>query len=135
MTFHLQIVTPDGLAFEGEAEMLSVRTQEGVIGILPRHTDYVSPLGMGEAVVTVDGKQRRAACIGGMVAVQGGSVRLVPTTFEWADEIDVDRAKDAESRARARLTEENLSKREVMIAEARLHRALIRRAVGERREA
>ena len=134
MTFHLQIVTPDGIAFEGEAEMLSVRTQEGVIGILPRHTDYVSPLGMGEAVVTVDGKQRRAACIGGMVAVQGNTVRLVPTTFEWADQIDLDRAKDAESRARARLSQENLSEREITIAEARLHRALIRRAVGERRE-
>ena len=133
MTFHLQIVTPDGIDFDGEAEMLSVRTQQGVIGILPRHTDYVSPLGMGEAVVTVDGKQRRAACIGGMVAVHKGSVRLVPTTFEWAEEIDIDRAKDAESRARMRLSEENLSKREIMIAEARLRRALIRRSVGEHR--
>ena len=35
MTFHLQIVTPDGLFFEGEAEKLSVRTQDGIIGILP----------------------------------------------------------------------------------------------------
>jgi len=133
MTFHLQIVTPDGIDFDGEAEMLSVRTQEGVIGILPRHTDYVSPLGMGEAVVTVDGRQRRAACIGGMISVHAGSVRLVPTTFEWAEEIDLDRAKDAENRARARLAEENLSKREIAIAEARLHRALVRRTVGERR--
>ena len=33
MTFHLQIVTPDGLAFEGEAEKLSVRTSEDLISI------------------------------------------------------------------------------------------------------
>ena len=89
MTFHLQIVTPDGLAFEGQAEKLSVRTQDGIIGILPRHIDYVAPLGMGEAVITVEGAERRAACIGGMVAVTGGDVRLVATTFEWAEQIDL----------------------------------------------
>ena len=132
MTFHLQIVTPDGLFFEGEAEKLSVRTQDGIIGILPRHIDYVAPLGMGEAVVTVDGKERRAACIGGMVAVQSGEVRLVATTFEWAEKIDLERAKNAENRARAAMAREGLSKRDLKVAEARLHRALVRQAVGGR---
>lgn len=133
MTFHLQIVTPDGLDFEGEAEKLSVRTQDGIIGILPRHIDYVAPLGMGEAVVTVDGKERRAACIGGMVAVQQGSVRLVATTFEWAEEIDLERAKQAEERARAVIAREGISQRDLKLAEARLHRALVRQAVGKGR--
>ena len=132
MTFHLQIVTPDGLFFEGEAEKLSVRTQDGIIGILPRHIDYVAPLGMGEAVVTVDGKERRAACIGGMVAVQSGEVRLVATTFEWAEKIDLERAKNAENRARAVIAREGLSERDLKVAEARLHRALVRQAVGGR---
>ena len=133
MTFRLQIVTPDGLAFEGEAEKLSVRTQDGIIGILPRHIDYVAPLGMGEAVVTVDGKERRAACIGGMVAVQQGTVRLVATTFEWAENIDLARAKDAENRARAVIAREGLSDRDMRLAEARLSRALVRQAVGGRK--
>ena len=133
MTFHLQIVTPDGLAFEGEADKISVRTQEGIIGILARHIDYVAPLGMGEAVITVDGVNRRAACIGGMVAVQNGAVRLVATTFEWAEDIDLGRAREAEQRAREILSRENLSERDLKLAEARLHRALVRQAVGERK--
>ncbi len=133
MTFHLQIVTPDGLAFEGEAEKLSVRTQDGIIGILPRHIDYVAPLGMGEAVVTAKGEARRAACIGGMVAVHNGAVRLVATTFEWAEEIDVDRAREAEARARAVIAREDLNERDLKLAEARLHRALVRQAVGKGR--
>ena len=132
MTFHLQIVTPDGLAYEGEADKISVRTQEGIIGILPRHIDYVAPLGMGEAVITVDGAERRAACIGGMVAVQQGEVRLVATTFEWAEDIDLERAKEAEQKAREILARENLSERDLKLAEARLHRALVRQAVGGR---
>ena len=130
MTFQLQIVTPDGLAFEGEVEKLSVRTMEGIIGILPRHIDYVAPLGMGEAVVTEpEGKARRAACIGGMVAVHGGKVRLVATTFEWAENIDLDRAKAAEQKARDLMSRPELSDRDLKLAEAKLHRALVRQAV------
>jgi len=132
MTFHLQVVTPDGLAFEGEAEKLSVRTQEGIIGILPRHIDYVAPLGMGEAVITEpEGKVRRAACIGGMVAVQSGEVRLVATTFEWAEKIDLERAREAEERARALMAKDGISERDLKLAEAKLHRALVRQSVGK----
>ena len=131
MTFHLQIVTPDGLIYEGEADKISVRTQDGIIGILPRHIDYVAPLGMGEAVVTVEGRDRRAACIGGMIAVQQGQVRLVATTFEWAEDIDLDRAREAEARARAVIEKDNLTERDLKLAEARLSRALVRQAVGK----
>ena len=130
MTFRLQIVTPDGLAFEGEAEKISVRTIEGEIGILARHIDYVSPLGMGEAVITdAEGKERRAACIGGMVAVHNGNVRLVATTFEWAENIDLERAKAAEQRARDMMSRPDINDRDLKLAEAKLHRALVRQAV------
>ena len=130
MTFQLQIVTPDGLAFEGEAEKLSVRTQDGIIGILARHIDYVAPLGMGEAVITdAEGNVRRAACIGGMVSVHGGKVRLVATTFEWAEQIDLERAKAAEQKARAVMARQGLSDRDFKLAEAKLHRALVRQSV------
>ena len=130
MTFRLQIVTPDGLAFEGEAEKLSVRTAQGEIGILARHIDYVAPLGMGEAVITEpEGKERRAACIGGMVSVHGGKVRLVATTFEWAEQIDLERATAAEQKARAVMARQGLSDRDFKLAEAKLHRALVRQSV------
>ena len=130
MTFQLQIVTPDGLAFEGEAEKLSVRTSEGEIGILARHIDYVAPLGMGVAVITdAEGQERRAACIGGMVAVHKGKVRLVATTFEWAEDIDLERAKAAEQRAREAIAKPGINERDMKLAEARLHRALVRQSV------
>ena len=132
MTFHLEIVTPDGVSFDGQAESLYVRTQQGDIGILPNHIDYVSALGMGQAKVTVDGQTRTAACIGGMVSVSGGEVKLVATTFEWAEDIDVPRAKAAEDRARRAIDEKQLSEEELRLAEARLKRALVRQSVGKR---
>ncbi len=132
MTFHLEIVTPDGVSFDGQAESLYVRTQQGDIGILPNHIDYLAALGMGQARVTVDGQTRTAACIGGMVSVSAGEVKLVATTFEWAEDIDVPRAKAAEARARRVIEEKKLTEEELRLAEARLKRALVRQSVGRR---
>ena len=131
-TFPLTIVTPDGLLFEGEAERLRVRTIEGDVCILARHIDYATALGMGEAAVTINGNVRRAACMGGLLSVTGGRVSLVPTTFEWADQIDAPRAQRAKERAETLLANRaKMNDREFRLAEARLKRALVRLHVGQ----
>ena len=130
-TFSLKIVTPDGLQFEGQAEELVVRTANGDMGILAGHTNCVAPLGMGLATVVSEGQKRYAACIGGMVSVLDGQVKLVPTTFEWAENIDIARAKASEERAKTVLADKSASQTDLKLAEARLKRALIRRRVAE----
>lgn len=129
-TFHLTIVTPDGSFYDGEAEKLCLRSTTGELGILANHIDMVTALGMGEARITLNGETRKAACIGGMLAVTGGEVKVVATTFEWSDEIDVSRAKAAEQRARAVLEDKTRSDSDLKIAEARLKRALVRQNVA-----
>lgn len=130
-TFHLQVVTLDGLSFDGEAEKLIVRTITGDVCILPRHINFVSPLGMGEAMIFVDGHERRAACIGGLLSVCDDEVKLAPTTFEWAEDIDKARAKRAEEEAEKILANKNkLSAQNIAIAEAKLKRALVRQSVA-----
>jgi len=128
--FKLKIVTPDGLIYDGEAEELIVRTAGGDVGIRARHMDYVAPLGMGRAVIITGERRRTAACIGGMLSVHNGEVTLVPTTFEWADKIDVSRAEASYERANKTLHDSNASGTEVALAEARLHRALVRKSVA-----
>ena len=127
--FVLKIVTPDGLIYDGEAEKLVVRTTGGDICILARHLDYVAPLGMGMATVEASGKRRIAACIGGMVSVKAGEVTLVPTTFEWADQIDHARAEASYNKAEKVLKSGNASDTELALAQARLRRALVRKSV------
>ncbi len=129
-SFHLKIVTPDGLIYDGQAEEVVVRSTSGDIGILAGHINCVAPLGMGRALIVVDGKRRYAACIGGMVSMVGGAVTLVPTTFEWAEDIDFPRAQASEQRAKAVLANKNASETELRMAEARLKRALIRKSVA-----
>jgi F-type H+-transporting ATPase subunit epsilon len=128
--FSLKIVTPDGVKFDGQAEELIVRTVTGDMGILAGHTSCVSPLGMGQATIIVDGKKRYAACIGGMVAVISGRVDLVPTTFEWAEDIDTNRAEASYQRAQQVLSRKDASSTDIKLAEARLRRALVRKGVA-----
>ena len=129
-SFTLKIVTPDGVAYEGQAEELIVRATTGDIGFLARHLDAVAPLGMGRATVVIDGKKRYAACIGGMVSVANGNVTLVPTTFEWAENIDIARAEASKVRAEKVLADKHATKTELTMAEARLKRALVRTSVA-----
>ena len=129
-SFPLKIVTPDGLLFEGQAEELIVRTIEGDMAILAKHINCVVPLGMGRAVVVADGQRRCAACIGGMVSVVSGNVTLVPTTFEWSDKIDLQRAEVAFEKAEKILHNKDSSSTDIRLAEAKLHRALVRKNVA-----
>jgi F-type H+-transporting ATPase subunit epsilon len=129
-SFPLKIVTPDGLIFDGQAEQLTVRTTSGDMGILAGHINCVAPLGMGRAIVVTGGKKRYAACIGGMLSVVDGTVTLVPTTFEWADKIDAERAEAAYQRADQILKSKSATDTDIRLAEAKLHRALVRKSVA-----
>jgi len=130
MTYHLQIVTPDGQRFDGQAERLIVPTIDGQVGILARHINYVTALGMGPAKVITEDGERHAACIGGMLAVTDGEVKVVATTFEWADEIDVERAKASMARAEKMLAEPDCDEQTKQYANARKKRAQVRLGIA-----
>ena len=86
-TFHLKISTPDGLLFDGEVERIRARMIDGDVCLLAHHADYVSAVGAGEAAIALpDGQVKRAACIGGMLAMIDGEANLIATTFEWAED-------------------------------------------------
>lgn len=127
--FRLQIVTPDGSLFDGEAEALRLRTTEGYVSIRAGHADYLAVLDIGVVTVTENGTARDAACGGGFLSVEKGEVRLVATTFEYAETIDVERAKAAEERARERLAAAQ-DEKDIALARVKLARALNRQKVA-----
>ena len=126
-TFHLKIVTVDGLAFEGDVQRLMFRSTHGDLAILARHINYCTAVGIGTAhVVLEDGSERTAACIGGMCSMMDNECHLLPTTWEWSEDIDVERAEAAKARAEAKLREEKLSEEARLLTESKLYRALVR---------
>ena len=66
-TFHLTVVTPDGCAFDGQAERVVCRAIDGDLAILAKHGDYCTALGMGEAHI-VDAVQSPAWWVRGPAA-------------------------------------------------------------------
>ena len=102
-TFHLTVVTPDGCAFDGQAERVVCRAIDGDLAILAKHGDYCTVL--------------------------NGDVHLVATTWEWAEEIDQARAEASKKRAEEILARKDLDEREYELAQARLKRALVRTSV------
>ena len=129
-SFRLQIVTPDGSLFDGQAEALRLHTSEGYVSVRAGHTDYIAALEIGAVSVTENGQTRHAACGGGFLSVEHGEVRLVATTFEYADAIDVERARLAKEKAEARL-EKAREEKDILLAKAKLARALNRLTVAE----
>ena len=126
-SYHLQVISMDGQDFDGQVQKLLLRTIDGDVEILARHTDYCTAIGMGTARVTMeDGTERKAACIGGMLSVMKGEVRVFPTTWEWSEDIDIERAKAAKAKAEERLNDQMLDKEARVRAEAKLYRALVR---------
>jgi F-type H+-transporting ATPase subunit epsilon len=126
-TFHLKIVTVDGLAYEGDVQRLMFRSTHGDLAILARHINYCTAVGMGTAhVIMEDGSERTAACIGGMCSMMDNECHLLPTTWEWSEDIDVERAEAAKARAESKLREDKLSEEARLLTEAKLYRALVR---------
>ena len=126
-TFRLQVVSMDGLLCDGEVQRIKLRTIHGDLAILARHRNYVAAIGMGTATVVLeDGTERKAACIGGMLTMMNNLCRVIPTTWEWGDEIDLERAQEAKKRAEERLADSNLEEIARVNAEAKLYRALVR---------
>lgn len=123
--FHIEIVTPDGLAYSGQVESLLVRTDDGDTEILRGHADYMASVGTGRARLIIDGKARFASVNGGFLSVSGGNVNLVTITFEFADQIDLKRAEAAKEKAEEALKNAK-SDKEIDLAKAKLLRAMSR---------
>ena len=123
--FQLEIMTPDGVEFSGECESLLVRSAAGDVEIMRGHADYFSAVETGRVRIIADGKRRYASASGGFISVSGGRVMLAPVTFEFAEDIDEQRALRAKERAEAALAEARDGK-EIAIAKAKLMRAMSR---------
>lgn len=130
-TMQLNVVTPDGTVFEGQVELVSVKTTEGEIGIMPMHIPLVSPLEIGAVRVTKDNKKELIAVSGGFVEVRPDEVNILAESAELASQIDVARARAAKERAERRLQLAKQEKIDYHRAELALKRALNRLKVFE----
>ena len=124
-SFRLQIITPDRIFYDDEAERLIVRTTEGEMGILARHENFAVALPSGPVKIMKDGNYRTAALSSGVIKVSADKTTIIAEAVERADEIDIEWANRSAEEAREKL--KNLeSDKELRYAELKLKRALNR---------
>lgn len=121
--FKVKVITPDRIFFEGDADLLELKTSEGDIGILAGHIPLTAILAPGVMRITKDGEGKEAALLDGFVEILQDRVTVLAEACEWPDEIDENRAKEAKIRAERRLSEGD---GDLARAEMALRRALIR---------
>jgi F-type H+-transporting ATPase subunit epsilon len=102
-TFDLSLVTPEGAAYEGEAEMLIVPGVSGEIGVLARHAPLVAMLKAGEIRVKAGNEWQSFAAGPGYFKVQQDRALVLVDDAVRAEEIDVEVARREAEEARALL--------------------------------
>ena len=102
-TFDLSVVTPEGPAYEGEAEMLVVPGASGEIGVLARHAPLVAMLKAGEIRIKSGGAWQAFAAGPGYFKVQQDRALVLVDDAVRAEDIDVDEARREAEEARALL--------------------------------
>ncbi len=82
--FRVQIATPDGMKFDGEAERISARGICGELAVMAGHVPFVTALAPGECRILMEnGEILQARASGGMLMVARDGARLLSSDFEW----------------------------------------------------
>tara|TARA_R110002096_G_scaffold34157_4_gene97750 strand:+ start:3054 stop:3485 length:432 start_codon:yes stop_codon:yes gene_type:complete len=131
---HLRIVTPDRTIIDRKVSSVSFVGTDGSYGVLPHHAPLMTGIAKsGSATITeVDGKTNDVFVSDGFAQVQHNVLTLVCEAGEFATEIDLERVKAAEARARERMGKLDKLSAEFMRAEASLRRALAREMLVRR---
>jgi F-type H+-transporting ATPase subunit epsilon len=105
--FPVQLVSPEQILFDGEAEMVVCRPIEGAIAFLNGHVPYLGALADDEVRIILPGSGEAAAAVhGGFVQMTGDHLVVLSDLAELKDQIDVARAEQAKRRAEETLARE-----------------------------
>ncbi len=136
----LEIVTPQRKVIETEADSVTLPGTVGEMTILPEHIPLLTTLDTGIVSYQQDNQSQYLVVHWGYAQVAGNRVTVLAELAERAEEIDVDRAKQAEAKAREILDEINLSaedwdseQRRMNKYEFKLERALVRQQIASLR--
>ena len=129
--FKLQVIAPDRIFLDDEADMIELCTTDGEIGVLKDHIPLTAIIAPGVLRIKKDGQEREAALHEGCLEITGDKVVILAESCEWPEEIDTNRANEAKIRAERRLKSANAEINEAR-AELALRRSLIRLELAEK---
>jgi F-type H+-transporting ATPase subunit epsilon len=130
-TLKLEIITPEGIVYSDDVEMVTLPGIVGEMGVLPQHVPVMTQMVPGEITVHKNGRDTFIATGEGLIEVEARRVSVLTDLATAADRIDEAKAEEARRRAEARLREK-LSDEEVASVNASLARSLAQLRVKRR---
>lgn len=103
MPLTVSIYTPEKLVLERRADSVVVPAEHGELGIFPGHTPLVAHLQPGAIRIREQETTDLFAISGGFIEVKNDQISVFAETAEMADDIDIERARQAAERAKAAL--------------------------------
>ncbi|MBA4418086.1 MAG: ATP synthase F1 subunit epsilon [Syntrophus sp. (in: bacteria)] len=123
---NLEIITPERVVVSEEVDMVEAKGALGEFGILPGHVQFLTTLEIGEICYAQGTQSRCLATSGGFAEVVDNKVTFLVDTTEFAEEIDIDRARRALERAEKELKELAAEEKEYKLYELAITRAMTR---------
>ena len=130
-TLRLEIVTPEGIVYSDDVEMVTLPGVVGQMGIYPQHVPLMTQMVPGEIIVRKGGRDTFIATGEGLIDVTARRVSILTDLAVEADRIDEATAEEARRLAEARLLEK-LSDEEIASTNASLARSLAQLHVKRR---
>ena len=129
----VEIVSPEGAAFQGEATRFRAPGVEGSFEVLRGHAPLVAATGIGQVYVTLpSGERLTFATSAGHVEVLNDHVIMLAETVEAAGDLDPEVLRAAEAEARDRIAaSQSPEEREAAKAELELARNRLRTSMGK----
>ncbi len=129
--YKLSAVTPEKVAFEQDVTSIVAPGIEGYLGVLTNHAPLITPLDSGKLEIKdADGNETEYFISGGFLEVSNNVATILADAIEKPENIDIDRAKAAEQRARERLEQRAKAEIDDARAEFALKRALWRQKMA-----
>ena len=105
-TMQVDIVSAEAEIWSGQATMLFAPSENGEIGILPRHAPLLAKLLPGEVRVQAEGSDEQFFYVsGGLIEVQPHVVTVLSDTALRAADLDESAAKEAQEKAETALAD------------------------------
>ena len=101
----LELVTPDRPVVDESVDEIQIPGSEGYLGILPGHSPLLTSLQVGELWFRQGDETSYVSVAFGFAEILPDRVTILAQIAERAEDIDTERAQEAERRARERLTE------------------------------
>lgn len=128
--FYLEIISPEGIQFNGDVESVTLPTILGEITVLPHHVSLSTKLAEGEVKIVTGGKTTYIAIGGGFFEFSNNSGQVLSDFAIRAESIELARAEERKREAEAQLSEKK-DTFDTKVIEKDLQRSILELKIGQ----